>query len=259
MSDDLINQLTLNFLISKQQLQKLNKKTKETADQTKLREIEEYNDRIKKLFSDLLVCQPPDDLLFEVKNTFDNFIEKAIYYFKAHDNNDLLERERSKKEDIQEDIDYEKEEREIEKGNYKEIYNKDEDEEDEQEDEEQDKEDKEDEEEEQEDEEQEDEDKEDEDEEQEDEEQEDEEQEEQEENNYNSLKTNKTNITIHEPVIVKSKYNKTTNSIGVDDIQKLPLDWFQTVRQNYKKNQIIPRKKEPTIVGQPFRKLKKKI
>jgi hypothetical protein len=250
MSDDLINQLTLNFLISKQQLQKLNKKTKETADQTKLREIEEYNDRIKKLFSDLLVCQPPDDLLFEVKNTFDNFIEKAIYYFKAHDNNDLLERERSKK-DIQEDIDYEKEEREIEKGNYKEIYNKDENEEDE-----------EDEEDEQE-------------EEEEDEEQEEEQNEEQEdedieildygeegdveENKYNSLKTKKTNITIHEPVIVKSKYNKTTNSIGVDDIQKLPLDWFQSIRQNYKKNQIIPRKKEPTIVGQPFRKLKKKI
>ena len=31
MSDDLVNQLTLNFLISKQQLQKLNKKTKDTA------------------------------------------------------------------------------------------------------------------------------------------------------------------------------------------------------------------------------------
>ena len=29
MSDDLVNQITLNFLISKQQLQKLNKKTKE--------------------------------------------------------------------------------------------------------------------------------------------------------------------------------------------------------------------------------------
>ena len=122
MSDDLINQLTLNFLISKQQLQKLNKKTKETADQTKLREIEEYNDRIKKLFSDLLVCQPPDDLLFEVKNTFDNFIEKAIYYFKAHDNSEALEIERTtnKTREIYEDIDYEKQEKAIENGNYKE-------------------------------------------------------------------------------------------------------------------------------------------
>ena len=97
MSDDLVNQLTLNFLISKNQLQKLNKKVKETSDQQKLREMQEYNDRIKQLFCDLLVCQPPDDLLFEVKNTFDNFIEKAIYYFRAHDNNNALEIERTQK------------------------------------------------------------------------------------------------------------------------------------------------------------------
>jgi hypothetical protein len=33
-------------------------------------------------------------------------------------------------------------------------------------------------------------------------------------------------------------------SNGVEDIHKLPLDWFNTTRQNYKQNQIIPRKKE---------------
>ena len=111
MSDDLVNQLTLNFLISKKQLQKLNKKVKETSDQTKIREMQEYNDRIKKLFCDLLVCEPPDDLLYEVKNSFDIFIEKSIYYFRAHDNNTLLENERTTniKDDIQEDIDYERE------------------------------------------------------------------------------------------------------------------------------------------------------
>ena len=117
MSNDLVNQLTLNFLISKTQLQKLNKKVKETSDQERLREIQQYNDRIKNLFNDLLVCQAPDDLLFEVKNTFDNFVDKAIYYFKAHDDNNELEMERSGN-DIKEDIDYEREDREIEKGNY---------------------------------------------------------------------------------------------------------------------------------------------
>jgi hypothetical protein len=236
MSDDLVNQLTLNFLISKNQLQKLNKKVKETSDQRRLREMQEYNERIKQLFCDLLVCQAPDDLLFEVKNTFDNFIEKSIYYFRAHDNNKKLEIERNTnlKDDIQEDIDYEREEREIEKGNYEENFdNEDEEEEDEEE---------------------------------EDEEEEDEEDDNEEDDNDEKdddkeqrklLQPN--NHILHEPVIVKSKYKKATTSVGVDDIQKLPVDWFQNVRQNYKKNQIIPRKKEPTIIEQPLKNVKKKI
>ena len=234
MSEDLVNQLTLNFLISKNQLQKLNKKVKETTDQTKIREIQEYSDRIKTLFNNLLVCQPPDDLLFEVKNAFDTFIDKSIYYFRAHDNNEALELERTNnaiRDEIHEDIDYEREEREIEKGNYQERSDF---EEDELESEEED---------------------------------DDENVEEVEEDD--ELDTNiqelsqpyqiKAKNIVSDHIVVKSKYNKTTNSVGVDDIQKLPLDWFQNVRQNYKKNQIIPRKKEPSIVEANFRDLKKKI
>ena len=221
MSIDLVNQLTLNFLISKNQLQKLNKKAKETSDQKRLREIQEYNDRIKNLFCDLLVCQAPDDLLFEVKNTFDHFIDKAIYYFKAHDNNNELEMERSN--EIKEDIDYEKEAREIEKGNYLEEGQEEESEEEESEEEEEG--------------------------------QELEESEEEEEGQELEEESNKT---IHNPVIVKSKYN-ITNSVGVNDIQKLPLNWFENVQQNYKKNQIIPRKKEPIMTDPHFRDVKKKI
>ena len=201
MSNDLVNQLTLNFLISKTQLQKLNKKIKDTSDQERLREINKYNERIKNLFCDLLVCQPPDDLLLEVKNTFDSFIDKAIYYFKAHDNNIEFEMERT---DIKEDIDYEREEREIEKGNYKER------------------------------------------------------EEGQEEELEEEQELEDTSKHIRNPVIVKSKYN-TTQSLGVNDIQKLQYNWFENVQQNYKKNKIIPRKKEPIIVNQHFRDVKKKI
>ena len=64
MSDDLVNQLTLNFLISKNQLQKLNKKVKENSDQIKVKEIQKYRKRIITLFNNLLDCQPPDDLIF---------------------------------------------------------------------------------------------------------------------------------------------------------------------------------------------------
>jgi hypothetical protein len=210
MSEELVNQLTLNFLISKQQLQKLNKKTKENIEQNKLNEIDFYKDRLKIIFNDLLNNNQPDDLLYNVKSTFDSFIEKSIYYFKAHDNSEKLEKERI--ETIQDDIDYEREEKNIENGNYNETEIDENLEEDEFE----------------------------------------------EEENIEDKIYTKKNIN-HSPIIVKSKYQKTTNSTGVEDIQKLPLVWFQNVRQNYKINQIIPRKKEPTIEETTFRDLKKKI
>ena len=67
----------------------------------------------------------------------------------------------------------------------------------------------------------------------------------------------KNEESINNNIIVKNKY--TNQSHGVDDIQKLPLNWFQNVRQNYKQNNIIPRKKEVTISEQAFRDVKKKI
>ena len=212
MSDDLINQLTLNFLISKNQLQKLNKRTKENAEEIKLLEIRRYKERINTLFNNLLDNNPPDDLLYNVKTTFDSFLEKSIYYFKAHDNSENLEKERC--DEIHDDFDYDKEEKEIENGNYKERSN---DKADEQEDDEE------------------------QDDEQEDEHEEEDEVEENEEDNSPKIQTNKTDI--QRPVLVRSKYRKPTNSVGVDDIQKLPLDWFQNVRKDYIKNNIIPRTK----------------
>lgn len=200
MSEDLVNQLTLNFLISKNQLQKLNKKIKEDESQVMKTDKEVYGDRIKHLFNDLLNNNYPDDLLYDVRSSFDLFLNKCIYYLKAHDNNELLEKEREQKEDIAEDINFEKEERDIEKGNYQEDL------------------------------------------EQEDLEQEDlEAAQDLEEDNSKTSNSTKPNINI----TIKEKYsNKTLKSEGVDDIQKLPLNWFHNVRQNYKKNQIIPRRKE---------------
>jgi hypothetical protein len=228
MSDDLVNQLTLNFLISKHQLQKLNKKVKENTENTRKTDTEIYGQRITQLFNDLLVNEPPETLLQEVKTGFDFFIDKCIYYFKALDNNELLEKERTddypSDNIIHDDIDYEKEERLIEKGDYKE---KSEDEE--QEDEEQD------------------------------EEQEEENEEDEDKEEKDIVITRTRTIEKHSPFIVKNKYNKKNNSVGVDDIQKLPLDWFQNVRENYKKNQIIPRKKDITFGEQTFRDPKKKI
>jgi hypothetical protein len=62
---------------------------------------------------------------------------------------------------------------------------------------------------------------------------------------------------VYKPQIIKKhlKYSKKHNvSNGVEDIHKLPLDWFNATRQNYKQNQIIPRKKELTIDNIPASK-----
>ena len=231
MSEDFVNQLTLNFLISKHQLQKLNKKVKENADTSRKTDKELYGQRITKLFNDLLVNEPPDTLLQEVQIGFDLFMDKCIYYFKAVDNNDLFEKARTddypSDNIIHDDIDYEKEGNSIERGNYKEndleedrgvrgFPVKEEDSEEEEED-----------------------------------------------GGVRGLgaqnPVKELNGGIRGLPVVKHKLYKKNTSVGVDDIQKLPLDWFQNVKENYKKNQIIPRKKYITFEEQPFRDPKKKI
>jgi len=216
MSEELVNQLTLNFLISSNQLQKLNKKIKDNTENNRKSEKEIYRDRIQKLFNDLLVNNTSEDLIQEVKTGFDFFVDKCIYYFKALDNNELLEKERTNSlndnDFIKDDIDFEKEEREFV---YKEKdYSEDE----------------------------------------EDEEEEDEEEDQQEENRLKQTSNPLRDINVKEKY-----YKKYVKSEGVENIQQLPLDWFQNVRQAYKKNKIIPRKKEIIIDNQFSNYEKKKI
>ena len=105
LDNDYINQLTLNFLISKTQLNKLNKlKQKDTNEN-----ISKYDkERVHKLFNKLLNDDKPDDLLEDVKTSFDAFIEKSIYYLEIHDKNETIQNERNgeKEYEIKEDINY---------------------------------------------------------------------------------------------------------------------------------------------------------
>ena len=171
-----VNQLTLNFLISKSQLHKLNKlKQKDLVSEPTY-----DKDRIHKLFNQLLNNRKPDDLLEDVKVCFDAFIEKSIYYLEIHDKNEIIQNERSgHTNDIKEDINYEEEE-----------------------------------------------------------DLQDEEEDVQDDIVADAVEPVKT---------LNAKYSKKNVSNGVEDIHKLPLDWFNTTRQNYKINQIIPRKKEIII------------
>ena len=175
--NEYINQLTLNFLISKTQLHKLNKLKQKDFDP---RPTYDKN-RIGCLFNKLLNNNKPDDLLEDVQTCFDAFIEKSIYYLEIHDKNTNIQNERNDQIDS-EDKDSEDEDKDSEDDGIEDFAKDEEDEDKDSEDEE----------------------------------------------DMTSTK-------------VFKKYNK---SKGVEDIQKLPLDWFNTTRQNYKINQIIPRKKE---------------
>ena len=87
MSDDLVNQITLNYLISKSQLQKLNNKIKQKEQDNMKSDKEIYKDQIGELFTKCLNDEFPDDLLQDVRNSFTYFIEKSVYYLKIKANN----------------------------------------------------------------------------------------------------------------------------------------------------------------------------
>jgi len=209
---DYVNQLTLNFLISKSQLNKLNKlKQKDLVSEPTY-----DKDRIHDLFNQLLNNNKPDDLLEDVKVCFDAFIEKSIYYLEIHDKNEHIQNERNgqldKNEDesliIKDDINFDDDE------------DVDDDVEDDDEDVDDD-----------------------------------------DVEDMDALDDNDDLVAVEaveavEPTkLLNTKYSKKTASNGVEDIHKLPLDWFNATRQNYKKNQIIPRKKEIIIDNSSSKKL----
>ncbi len=97
MSEELINQITLDCL--------LNKKTYGSHIRTKKckhlnkEERKFYRKRIFNLFKEMITCNESEHLLPEVKTAYDNFIDSAINYFKVIDNNDIIQSD-YKNEDI---------------------------------------------------------------------------------------------------------------------------------------------------------------
>ena len=181
MSDDLINQITLNFLISKQQLQKLNKKLKQKEADVLKTDMEIYKDQIVELFTKIINDELPDDLLEDVKHSYNYFIEKSIYYLKIRLQADSLE-----------DAVVNLEEESVVNLEEESVVNLEED------------------------------------------------------SVVNLEEDSVVNLEEDAPgcKTVYKKNNKNTKSKGVDNIQQLPLDWFNQVRQTYKQNHIIPRQKK---------------
>jgi hypothetical protein len=188
MSEDYVNQLTLNFLISKSQLEKLNKK-RNNDKQTGLQiDKAKFREPVLELFNRLFDDDAPTDLLHDVRDSFDLFITKSIYYLKIREQDTLNE------DELDDDVD------ELDDELVKDELVKDELDDDVDED-----------------------------------------------------------LDVLEPIITnvyKKRPNKTKLTSGSESIQKLPLDWFNNTRQNYKMTQILPRKKE-IIINSEFESDKK--
>ena len=56
------------------------------------------------------------------------------------------------------------------------------------------------------------------------------------------------------PQKVFRKKNNQPHTDGVDNIQRLPLDWFTNMRNNYKQNQVVNSKKDNTVTPSNYKK-----
>jgi hypothetical protein len=195
MSDDLVNQITLNYLISKSQLHKLNNKIKQKEQDAMKTDKEIYKEQINELFTKCLNDEFPDDLLQDVRNSFTYFIEKSVYYLKIKANRANDEVEEAVKEDLEE-------EQEDEDDTVASLEEDDEDTVASLEDDEDIKDGY-----------------------------DDEEEQEQEE------------PVVVNPQRVYKKSSKPTHSEGVDDLNKLPLDWFTKIKYNQNQKQNLKEKK----------------
>jgi hypothetical protein len=93
MSDNLINQITLDFLMNKEQYSRaLQNKTINSVNR---QDKKFYKKRIIDLTKDLL-SKPSfheESVFQDVKYSFNNYIKTCIHYFKSVDSNDILQEE----------------------------------------------------------------------------------------------------------------------------------------------------------------------
>jgi len=92
MSDDFVNQVTIDYLLNKDQYQNYlsNKVTKACNKKDK----KFYRKRIYNLTRELLVTKEEQmPILPDVQYAFDNYVRSCIHYFKSLDNNDIIQEE----------------------------------------------------------------------------------------------------------------------------------------------------------------------
>jgi hypothetical protein len=92
MSEELVNQITLNCLMNKKQYEKY--VATQVSKSVQEEEKKFYRKRIYCLTKELLLTkEEPMNLLPDVKYAFDNYIKSCIHYFKVLDSHDILQQE----------------------------------------------------------------------------------------------------------------------------------------------------------------------
>ena len=91
MSEELINQITLDCLINKEVYIKMQKQN--TTNNASKKDKKFYRKRILNLTRELLLKKHDDynEINPDIKNSFDYFMKTCIHYFKIIDRNDILQ------------------------------------------------------------------------------------------------------------------------------------------------------------------------
>ena len=90
MSDNLINEITLDCLMNKEQYNKYI--SKKNLKRETIKDIKFYRKRIYYLTKEMLLSKEQTmPVLPEVKNAFDNYVKTCINYFKVIDRNDIIQ------------------------------------------------------------------------------------------------------------------------------------------------------------------------
>jgi hypothetical protein len=101
MNPEYINQITLDCLLNKEQFN--NNINNKISKLTNKKDKKFYRKRIFDLTKSLLINKDkPTDLFPDVKCAFDNYVKTCINYFKAIDNNDIIQDEYKDLENVEE-------------------------------------------------------------------------------------------------------------------------------------------------------------
>jgi len=93
MTENIINQITLDCLINKEVYEKMHAFKKQKIVNKKDKKF--YRKRILNLTKELLLKKDDDysEINPDIKYSFDNYIKTCIHYFKIIDNNDIIQEE----------------------------------------------------------------------------------------------------------------------------------------------------------------------
>jgi hypothetical protein len=94
MTDEFIHKTTLDYLVNKDYIAKMNSMTENQNQELKIKKDKRfYRKRVFNLTKELLSGEEPQDIFPDIKQAFDNYMRHCISYFKAIDCSDIMQEE----------------------------------------------------------------------------------------------------------------------------------------------------------------------